>query len=39
MTDGTVRTLGMNTRAELVEAFEEDQAGRMGAIPPEIVRA
>jgi hypothetical protein len=25
----------MNTKAEIIEAIEDYQAGRMGAIPPE----
>ncbi|MEM6925858.1 MAG: pirin family protein [Myxococcota bacterium] len=29
----------MNTRDEVVEAYEDFQSGRMGSIPPEIVRA
>jgi quercetin 2,3-dioxygenase len=29
----------MNTREEVIEAFEDFRAGRMGAIPAEIVRA
>lgn len=29
----------MNTRAEVLEAYEDYRAGRMGRIPPEIVRA
>ncbi|MEO0604157.1 MAG: pirin-like C-terminal cupin domain-containing protein, partial [Myxococcota bacterium] len=29
----------MNTRDEVVEAYEDFQNGRMGSIPPEIVRA
>ena len=29
----------MNTRAEVMEAYADYQAGRMGRIPPEIVRA
>jgi hypothetical protein len=29
----------MNSRDELVTAFEDYRAGRMGRIPPEIVRA
>jgi redox-sensitive bicupin YhaK (pirin superfamily) len=29
----------MNTREEVLQAFEDHRAGRMGRIPPEIVRA
>jgi redox-sensitive bicupin YhaK (pirin superfamily) len=29
----------MNTRQEIVEAYEDYRAGRMGRIPPEIIRA
>ena len=29
----------MNTREEIIEAFEDFQAGRMGGIPPEIIEA
>ncbi len=28
----------MNTREEIVQAFADYQAGRLGAVPPDVVR-